>query len=87
MTMALLCTNHLDEVAALIKKRLSLPDQRSGVLEAAQHYRSPQVVPPAQQRWIDRYRSVIDRPDIKAEIEKYGRVETFPFIAEYWGNV
>src|SRR5262249_2380736 len=87
MTAALLCMNEMDEAAALIKKRLGTPSNRAGMLGAVQHYNAPRFVTAFRKRLIERHAAVIARPDVKAEVEKYGRVETLPYISPYWGNL
>ncbi len=87
VSQALLCLEKSDDMAALVKKRLAEPDARQGVLTAVQKYNYPPFVTPLRKTLMERYQAVIARPDIRAAIEQHGRVETFPFIAPYWGDL
>jgi tetratricopeptide (TPR) repeat protein len=86
MTEALLCMDKTDDVAALLKKRLASPELRSAVLSAAQTYKQPTFVTPTRRKLMDRYAKVLARSDVQSAIKKYGRLETYPFVARYWGN-
>lgn len=87
MTQALLCMDRIDEAAALVKTRLSLPGARADVLKAVQTYKFPPFVTPLRKKLMERYAAILARPDIQTEIKKHGRVESFPFISGYWGNL
>lgn len=87
VTQALLCLDRSDDVATLLKKRLSKSESRSGVLTAAQIYTAPPFVTPVRKTLNERYQAVLARPDVRKKIEEHGRIETFPFIASYWGNL
>lgn len=87
VTQGLLCLERSDDVASLVKKRLSQPESRAGVITAAQTYNAPPFVTPLRKILNERYQAVIARPDVRKKIEEYGRIETFPFNASYWGNL
>jgi tetratricopeptide (TPR) repeat protein len=87
MTAALLCMDRTDDVADLMKKRLSQPAHRGAALAAIQSYKTPAFVTPLQRTIMDRYARVIARPDVQAAIKKHGRIEAYPFFSNYWGNL
>jgi tetratricopeptide (TPR) repeat protein len=87
MTAALLCMDRTDEVADLMKKRLSQPAHRGAVLTAVQSYKTPAFVTPLHRTVMERYAKVIARPDVQAAIKKHGRIEAYPFFSIYWGNL
>ena len=87
MTQALLCMDRTGEAAELVKKRLSLPAERGAVIAAVQKYNLPEFVTPMRRKLMERYAKIIARPDIQAALQKQGRIESFPFVAVYWGNL
>lgn len=87
VSQALLCLERSDEMADLVKKRLSEAAARDDVLTAVQNYNAPPFVAPLRKTLMERYQAVIKRADISQAIEVHGRVETFPFIAPYWGDL
>ena len=87
MSAALLCMDRTDEVADLVKKRLSLPAHRGALLTAIQSYKPPAFVTPLRRTLMERYAKVLARPDVQAAVKKQGRIEEYPFFSAYWGNL
>lgn len=84
---ALLCLDRSDAAATLMKQRLAKPDARDAVLLAVQNYQPPPFQSPMRKRLMDRFRVVVGRPEVRKEIEKFGRIETFPIFSGYWGTL
>lgn len=84
---ALLCLDRSDDAATLMKQRLSKPGARDEVLLAVQNYQPPPFQSPMRRRLMERYRAIVARPDVRQEIEKFGRIETFPMFSAYWGSL
>ena len=77
---ALLCSNDLDGAAALMIRRLGGKDTRTGALL------SLQVTPltrtdslPFARTLRARFTAVRDRADVRAAVDRVGRIETIPF--------
>ncbi|HEX3848378.1 MAG TPA: hypothetical protein VHV81_13435 [Steroidobacteraceae bacterium] len=81
---ALVIANHLDEAAEAIKRVLRDPDLRDSELLDLQHYGSKPQTPAAQREIEARIRSVNERPDVRAEIDKVGRVATYDIPSADW---
>lgn len=87
VSQALLCLEKTDEAAELVKKRLSAPASRGDIITAAQNYEAAPFVTPIRRQLLERFKVVLARPDVRSEFDKHGRIETFPFKSEYWGNL
>ena len=83
---ALLCLNRIEEAAELAITRLREEKTRTGMLEAFANYRESADQPPYEKELFDRLRSVRDRPEVLAEINRYGRVIDVPMERAYWGE-
>lgn len=78
---ALAYAGRLDEAEALLIRRLQDPDLRTPALLEAQRYvetQSTPLVEQARQRW----RQMLARPQLQAQIRAVGRIETLPLP---WG--
>ncbi|MEO8671155.1 MAG: hypothetical protein ABI411_07550 [Tahibacter sp.] len=73
---ALLELDRLDDAANLLIERLRRDDWRSEALQAMQIY-ADQPQPPRATILSARWRAVIARPDVQAELAKVGRIERF----------
>lgn len=83
---ALICTNRLDEAAALLIWRLQSPEHRSGALDPFWSARPPPVVTPWLAEFNRRRLSLQTRPDVMAALAKVGRPVTTPLGGDYWGG-
>lgn len=83
-TMAMLCLDDLDSAEELLLKRLS-EDDRSTILVGLQKYeisgKSSAMSPLTAARW----ELLLQRPRVKAAIEKVGRIISIPAARTYWG--
>lgn len=84
LTRALLCTNELDAAAALLVRRFDAPDG-AGVLTAIQDYQRVGKGPSNRALLEQRWRIVMERPDVKAAIERRGRILALPLARAYYG--
>lgn len=78
---ALVYASRLDDAEALLIQRLRDPELRTSALLRVQGYlepRSTQLVEEARQRW----RNLLARPQVQAQIRSVGRIETLPLP---WG--
>jgi hypothetical protein len=84
LTRALLCLNDLDAAAALLVQRLGRTDPGPAIL-ALQDFRLShgrgQTGP-----LYDRLLSLRDRPDVRAALDRVGRVLSLPLARSYWGD-
>jgi tetratricopeptide (TPR) repeat protein len=87
MSGALLCMDRTDELAELMKKRLSQSAHRGGALTAIQSYKTPAFATPHRRTLMQRYAKMLARPDVQAAIKKHGRIEEYPFFSTYWGSL
>jgi len=75
----LMCAGEADDVAKAVISGIENPDTRSAVLADDQTYLDP---PGPQSAWLESQRAaakaILGRSDVKAAIEKYGRVERYP---------
>lgn len=83
---ALLCLNRIEEAAELAITRLRDKKTRTGMLEAFANYKESTSEPVYEKKLFDRLRSVRDRPEVLAEINKYGRIVDVPLERAYWGE-
>ena len=83
---ALLCLERSDDAAELVINRLADEDQRTSVLVAIQDYLPGRPNLPYKAVLLDRYQAVLGRPEVMAEIDKYGRVIDVPLMSTYWGD-
>lgn len=76
---ALLCTNSLDESAALFVRRLNDPDARGDALMALQDqdYSHARYLP-VLRLLVERLRAVRERPEVQAAVAAVGRIEKIP---------
>ena len=71
---ALLCSNDLDGAARAFIAQLEDPATRTSALVATQYDSSPDSLPPFKREWVGRWRALLARPDVVAEISRVGRV-------------
>lgn len=80
---ALICTDKLDEAELLMVKKLG-EDSPIGLVGAFQNYKEDSAHPSAFDKHIeDGWRTLADRPAVKAAFDKVGRVLTLPTVASY----
>lgn len=76
---ALLCAGDADSLAKAIIASIEDPETRSSILADMQDYLDD---PPAQSAWQKDQREfqhqIWERPDVRAAVAKYGRVERYP---------
>lgn len=77
---ALLCTNDLDRAAAAYMASLENPDSRTRTLYEFQDFIEPQFRPPFAAEMHRRLLAVRNRPEVRAVIERYGRIMSLPFV-------
>jgi tetratricopeptide (TPR) repeat protein len=79
---AQLCAGDLDALAKQLIARLDDPEERNQALAAVQTY----LTPPGQSAWqktmADRFKTVLARPDVKAAIDKYGIIRSYPAFGD-----
>lgn len=83
---ALICTNHLDEAAALLIWRLQTPEHRGGALDPFWAARPPPVITPWLAEFNRRRLALQARPDVQAALARVGRPVTTPLGGDYWGG-
>lgn len=77
---ALVEADRMDDAAKALIAALAAPDTRGDMLAAVQDYREPAPLPafvPVQERW----RALLARDDVRAAVEKVGRIERQPIYA------
>jgi len=77
---ALQCAGDLDALAAQMIVRLDDPDQRNDALVAVQTYLTPEHTTAWQKTMRERYAAMLKRPDVKAAIDKYGYIRSYPAL-------
>lgn len=83
---ALLCSNDVDGAAALMIRRLADEDQRAGallVLQIRQESKKGEL--PFARTMQDRHATLRDRADVRAAVDKVGRIERIPLLAARGG--
>ncbi len=75
---ALLCAGDLDALAGQFIGRLDDPDERNSALGDVQTYLTPAAMTAWQKTIRDRYADILKRPDVKAAIDKYGFIRSYP---------
>lgn len=86
LSQALICTNRLDEAAALMVERLRDPRHRSGALDPYWVTRGP-ATPPAWLAEFERRRQlVLNNPAVLAALDVAGRKVEAPLAGDYWGG-
>ena len=78
----LLCANDLDGAAKVVVQRLQDPSFRDSALADLQDFARPATDPPFQAETHRRLLKVRDRPDVRAAIDAFGRIESFPIYPE-----
>jgi transglutaminase-like putative cysteine protease len=78
---ALISANRLDEAARVLIGRLEDPSQRIDALMEVQDYKAFPLPPRARKIRL-RWESVIQRPDVRAAIERVGNIGSYPLIRE-----
>ncbi|HYI47216.1 MAG TPA: hypothetical protein VEX35_02015 [Allosphingosinicella sp.] len=84
LSRAYLCLNNLDAAAALLVQRLGRDDPVPAIL-ALQDYRlsrGPGQAGPMHARFL----SLRDRPEVRAALDRVGRVLSLPLARTYWGD-
>lgn len=76
--MALLCVGDLDAVENLIISRIEDPRTRLNALVDLQRYPELATAPSYYRALVSAYDGLADRPTLKAVVEKYGRVLSWP---------
>lgn len=84
LSRALLCLNDLDAAAALLVQRLGRDDPGPAIL-ALQDYRLSRG-PGQTGPLYDRLLSLRDRPEVRAALDRVGRVLSLPLARTYWGD-
>jgi tetratricopeptide (TPR) repeat protein len=75
-----LCFGHIEEAAALYLRDLEDPDERGPALLSAQTFRLPRHQLPFDARMSERWRSVLARADVRAALDRHGRVLALPIL-------
>jgi hypothetical protein len=75
-----LCFGHTEEAAALYLRDLEDADERGPALLSAQTFRLPRHQTPFDARMSERWRSVLARADVRAALERHGRVLALPIL-------
>ncbi|WP_443747449.1 hypothetical protein [Asticcacaulis solisilvae] len=75
---AMQCAGDLDGLASHMIVRLDDPDQRNQALVDAQTYLVPEHMTDWEKTMSDRYAAMLKRPDVRAAIEKYGFIRSYP---------
>jgi len=84
LTQAYLCLGRDDDAAALMIERLGRDDPTPAILALQDYERSRG---PAQTGDLyDRLVALRERPDVRAALERVGRVLSLPLARSYWGN-
>ena len=86
LTRALLCLNDLDGVEAVVIRRLESEDPQSMVLSLQNYAHSPEAVT-GLSPLFERLQAVRERPDVRAALERVGRLLDLPLSRIYWGDV
>ena len=86
LSQALICTNRLDEAAALMIERLRDPRHRSGALDPYWITRGPETVPASLAEFERRRQLVLNNPAVLAALEVAGRKVEAPLAGDYWGG-
>ena len=86
LSQALICTNELDEAAALMIKRLNRPKDRSGALDPFWVTRAPPKVPPWLAEFERRRQVVLNKPEVLKALAAVGRKVEAPLAGNYWGG-
>jgi tetratricopeptide (TPR) repeat protein len=73
-----LCFDHFDEAARLFIEDLNDPDERQRALLDAQSYLEPRHETEFQTRMSARWRTLLARQDVRAAVERHGRVIALP---------
>ena len=76
---ALLQVGDIDAAAALLIGRLENPRERADALYSIQGF-AKQPRTPIEQQGAARRTALIERPDVRAAIERVGRKESYPFL-------
>jgi tetratricopeptide (TPR) repeat protein len=76
---ALVETGRHDEAAKLLAQRLADPLRRGDALEGLQDYYEPPATKVVQQ-WRKQWKVFMARRDVRAAIDKVGRIERYPFL-------
>lgn len=84
LSRAALCANDLDGAAALMVRRLEKDAEQT--LIAVQDYQAPPNPPAAVKLLQERWDRVLARPEVKAAIDKHGRILKLPLSRAYWGE-
>lgn len=78
---ALISANRLDEAARVLIGRLQDPSERIDALMQVQDYKA-YPLPSRAQKIRLRWQSVVQRPDVRAAIDRVGNVGSYPMIRE-----
>jgi hypothetical protein len=84
LTRALLCANDLDGAAATLIERLE--ESAEDALIAVQDYQLTSGLPQGFRVIEARWRQVLQRPAVRAAIDKHGRILQVPMSKSYWVN-
>lgn len=79
---ALVISGRLDEAAAELALQLDDPLLRAGVLVQVQHFRELEALP-GEVEYRRNWRDMLAREDVRAAIQKVGRIETFAIYASW----
>ena len=86
LSQALICTNRLDEAAALMIERLRDPRHRSGALDPYWVTRAPATTPAGLAEFERRRQRVLSNPAVLAALDVAGRKVEAPLAGDYWGG-
>jgi tetratricopeptide (TPR) repeat protein len=73
-----LCFDHFEEAAQLFIQDLDDPEEREEALLEAQTYIEPRHQTAFQRRMTERRRTLLARPDVRAAVERHGRIIALP---------
>lgn len=86
VSQALVCTNKIDDAAALLVKRLASPRHRAGGLDPYWITRPPPVVTPRRAAFESRRQAMLAHPDSLKALDAVGRKVEAPLAGAYWGG-
>lgn len=79
---AQVCAGDLDAMAKQLMVRLDDPDERNQALSSVQTYLTPAGQSAWQKTIAERYKALLARPDVKAAIDKYGVIRSYPAFSD-----
>jgi tetratricopeptide (TPR) repeat protein len=78
---AMLCDNRLDEIAPLLIEQIETPDTRTNALLDLQDFTIRPNLTAFETEMERRKQSLLTRPDVRATIERHGRILSWPAVS------